>query len=136
MPRIIGIDYGMKRTGIAITDELQIAVHPHKTIASVDLLEFLLNYLAEEEVELIVFGYPTHADGTPTYLTEKINQICLELKKKSTIDIEFQDESYTSVEAKEIMIQGGMKKKKRRDKSMVDLISAVLILQRYLKHIP
>lgn len=136
MPRIIGIDYGMKRTGIAITDELQIAVHPYKTVASKDLIEVLLNYLEQEEVELIVFGFPTHTDGTPTYLTEKINKICLELKKKTTIDIKFQDESYTSVEAKEIMIQGGMKKKKRRDKSMVDLISAVLILQRYLKHIP
>jgi len=136
MPRIIGIDYGMKRTGIAITDELQIAVHPYKTVPSKDLMEILLNYLNEEEVELIVFGYPTHSDGTPTHLTKKINQICLELQKKVEIEIKFQDEAFTSVEAKEIMIQGGMKKKKRRDKSVVDLISSVLILQRYLKHIP
>jgi len=137
MPRILGIDFGQKRTGIAVTDPLQIAVHPLKTVATSELLQTLLDYTKEEEVELIVFGLPTLSDGNPTYLVEHIHTFIERLKKQNqTIKVDFQEESYSSKEAKEIILKSGVSKKQRRDKSKVDLISAIIILQRYLNHIP
>lgn len=137
MARIMGIDYGGKRTGISVTDSLQIAVHPYKTVATSELFSILENYFTEEEVELVVFGHPTHADGNDTYLVKNIKSFAERLKEKyPDIKIDYQDESYSSTDAKEIILRSGVNKKARRDKSKVDLISAVLILQRYLKHIP
>lgn len=136
MPRIMGIDYGLKRTGIAVTDTLQIAVHPYKTVPTSEFLEEITNYLSREDVEKIVFGKPTHADGTNTYLVPHIEKAIQQISQiNSNLKFDFQDETSTSVEAQRILIDMGVKKKKRRDKTKLDLISAVLILQKYLKHI-
>ena len=137
MARIMGLDYGGKRTGIAVTDSLQIAVHPYKTVLTADLFSTLENYFAEEEVEMVVFGHPKHADGNDTYLVKEIKSFAERLNKKfPDIKLDYQDEAYSSTDAKEIILKSGVNKKARRDKSKVDLISAVIILQRYLNHIP
>jgi len=136
MARILGIDYGIKRVGVAATDELQIIVNPLKTVNTNTFLDFLKMYLKNEEVEKIVFGYPTHKDGTPTYVVDEIKTFIKTFEKLyPKIAIDFQDENYTSVQALDIMIQSGLSKKQRKDKSRLDRLSAVLILQRYLKHI-
>ena len=135
MGRILGIDYGQKRCGVAATDSLQIAVHPVSAVPASELLSFLSEYLMKEDVEKIVFGRPTHADGQPTKLNVQIDKFIFDFSKKhQEIEIAFQDESYTSVEASRILSQTN-KKKIRKDKSKLDILSAVLILQRYLKHI-
>lgn len=131
----MGIDYGTKRTGISVTDELQIAVHPFKTVSTEDLLTELTTYIDKEAVEKIVFGMPTQADGSETYVSSHIRAFSKKIKKLYPhILVDFQDESYTSVEAKEVLIKIGVKKKARREKERVDLMSAILILQKYLKH--
>jgi len=134
--RILSIDYGLKRCGIAVTDPLQIAVHGLDTVEEKRLVDFLTDYTKDKEVEKIVFGLPTHADGKETYLKEKIDICIIAIKKKlPNIKIDFQDEYLSSFEAKEIIRLSGKKKKARRDKSLVDKVSAIIILQRYLKHI-
>lgn len=136
MGRILSIDFGEKRCGIAKTDELQIAVHPLLVVERKNLLDYLKKYLTEEDVEKIVFGKPQHTDGTPTHVWTLIEAFSTKLKNLfPLIQIDYQDESFTSLQAKEIMLINGMKKKDRRKKENVDLISAILILQRYLKHI-
>lgn len=136
MARIIGIDYGSKRTGISVTDPDQIIVNPLKTVNTNSLLNFLSHYLKEEDVEKIVFGYPTHKDGNPTYVVDEINAFQKKLIKLfPDLQFDFQDENYTSVMAQEIILKSGLSKKQRQDKSRLDKLSAVLILQRYLKHI-
>lgn len=136
MARIIGIDYGSKRTGISVTDPDQIIVNPLKTVNTNSLLNFLSHYLKEEDVEKIVFGYPTHKDGNPTYVVDEINAFQKKLIKIfPDLQFDFQDENYTSVMAQEIILKSGLSKKQRQDKSRLDKLSAVLILQRYLKHI-
>jgi len=136
MARILGIDYGGKRTGLSVTDPLQIIVSALDTVATENLHDYLKKYLAQEEVEKIVFGKPTHSDGTETALMKKINEFVKKLRIEfPLLSIDFIDESFTSVMAKEIIFQSGVKKSKRRDKSLVDRVSAVIILQKYLGHI-
>lgn len=136
MPRIIAIDYGIKKCGIAVTDPLQIIVSPLKTIKTTSLLSFLKIYIAEEEVEKVVLGLPSHADGNPTYLVPIIDSFVVQLKKQYPLmEIAYQNENYSSAQAKEILLNSGLTKKQRQDKSRLDKISAVIILQRYLKHI-
>jgi putative holliday junction resolvase len=136
MGRVLGIDYGGKRTGIATTDTLQIIVSALTTVETKDLISFLSTYSSKEVVEKIVVGLPIHKDGNFTYLKQNIDQFVKEFQKiKPEIAFDFIDESFTSVEAKAIILQSGVKKKKRQDKSLVDKVSAVLILQKYLKHI-
>lgn len=136
MGRIMGIDYGMKKCGLAVTDPMNIIVSPLKTIKTSSLLSFLKIYFVEQEVDKVVFGYPTHKDGNPTYVVDLIEAFRKKLLKEfPEILIDFQDENFTSLQAKEIMIKSGLSKKQRQDKSRLDKISAVLILQRYLKHI-
>ncbi|NNE27380.1 MAG: Holliday junction resolvase RuvX [Saprospiraceae bacterium] len=136
MSRIIGIDYGIKKCGIAVTDPMQIIVNPLKTVKTSSLLNFLKTYIGEENVSKCVFGLPSHLDGNPTYVVEHIHNFVTHLKKSfPKLEVDFQDENYTSKEAKEIILQSGLSKKQRQDKSRLDKISAVLILQRYLKHI-
>ena len=134
MARILSIDYGAKRTGLAVSDPLQIIATGLDTVATKDIFDYLQNYLEQEEVECIVVGEPTHADGNPTHLTPVIHDFVRKLKKlypdKKYV---FQDERFTSVEAKRIIRESGAKKKKRRDKSLVDKVSAVLILQDYME---
>jgi putative holliday junction resolvase len=136
MARIIGIDFGQKRTGISATDPLQLIVNGLETVETKSLMDYLTNYLSVEKVEKIVFGLPTHKDGNFTYLKRDIDSMVALLEKSfPTIVIDFIDEAFTSVESKAIIFQSGAKKKKRQDKALVDKISAVLILQKYLGHI-
>lgn len=136
MARILGIDYGMKKCGVSATDSLQIIVTGIGTFPTSDLLPFLIGYIKEEGVEKVVFGKPTHADGSRTYLQEYIDKFVLQLTQNfPLLTIDYQDERMTSVEAKSIILQSGIRKSKRRDKALVDKISAVLILQKYLGHL-
>jgi len=136
MSRIMGIDYGMKKCGISVTDPQQIIVSPLRTVKTSSLLSFLKIYFIEESVEKMVFGYPTHKDGKPTYVVDLIEAFKIKLLKQfPEMKVDFQNENFTSLQAKEIMIQSGLSKKQRQDKSRIDKISAVLILQRYLNHI-
>ena len=136
MARILGIDYGGKRTGIATTDSMQIIVTALTTVETSQLLSFLNDYTSKERVEKIVVGLPVHKDGNFTYLKKDIDAFVTAFKKvKPDMEFDYYDESFTSSEAKSIIFQSGVKKKKRRDKALVDQVSAVLILQKYLHHI-
>lgn len=135
MPRILAIDYGTKRTGLAVTDPLQIIVNGLETIPTQELLDFLKNYMAKEAVEKIVVGEPMHADGAPAQLAEAVANLAGQLRKLfPDIPVVTHDERFSSVTAKQIILQSGTPKKKRRDKGLTDKISAVLILQDYLNH--
>lgn len=136
MKRILGIDYGTKRTGIAVTDPLQIAVHGIDTIPTSELFDFLTTYLSQEEVEKIVVGEPIDLDGSPTQIAHLVVGFVRKLRKQfPDIEVVLHDERFTSAEAKRVILQSGTRKKKRRDKGLVDKISAVLILQDYLGHL-
>jgi putative Holliday junction resolvase len=136
MPRIIGIDYGTKRVGIATTDPLQIIASGLTTVATPNIFTFLEDYLSKEAVECIVVGEPTNEDGTPAQIAHLVVGFIRKLEKLfPTIKIETQDERYTSRQAKQIILQSGAKKKKRQDKSLVDKVSATLILQAYMERI-
>lgn len=133
MGRILAIDYGTKRTGLAVTDPLQIIANGLDTVATPEVFTYLEDYLSREEVSLIVIGEPMHADGSPAQIAHLVVGFVRKLRKKYPgIPVELVDERYTSEEAKLIIRQSGLKKKKRRDKSLVDKISAVLILQDYM----
>lgn len=136
MARILGIDYGEKRTGLAVTDPLQIIVTGLETIETLKLQNFLSVYLINEEVEKIVIGLPTHKDGNYTHLKPAIDSLSQFIRLKfPAITIDYEDESFTSAQSREIIFRSGVKKSKRKDKSLVDKVSAVLILQKYLGHI-
>ena len=136
MPRIIGVDYGIKKCGISVTDPMQIIVSPLKTVKTSSMLSFLKIYFEEEEVEKIVFGLPSHRDGNPTYLVAEIEKFVKLLSKAyPNLAIDYQNENYTSAQAQQIILNSGLTRKQRQDKTRLDKISAVLILQRYLKHI-
>ena len=129
----MALDYGRKRTGIAVTDMLQISINPLPTIDTKLLFDFLTEYLKCNEVEDLVIGFPTHADGNPTHLALEIEKFTNTLKLKfSTLRINFVDEAYTSKEARNIMIQMGVKKKERMKKENIDKGSAILILKSFL----
>lgn len=132
----MGIDYGTKRTGIAVTDPLQIIASGLTTIPTPEVFEFLAKYFLEEEVEKIVVGEPLHPDGQPAQIAHLVKGFVNKLKKQfPDIEVVTHDERFTSEAAKSIMLQSGIGKKKRRDKALVDQISAGLILEDYLKSI-
>lgn len=134
MARILAIDYGTKRTGLAVTDPLQIIASGLDTLPTEQVLDFLKKYIATEEVESIVVGEPMHWDGNPAQLTPKIQAFVQRLRELFPhLEVFMQDERFTSEDAKKIILQSGAKKKKRQDKALVDKISAVLILQEYLE---
>ncbi len=134
MKRIMAIDYGRVKTGIAVTDPLKIAAHGLDTVPTNQLLDFLDEYLFTEEVETIVFGEIIRADGSQGQNYERIQKVMAAINKKyPDIILTSFDESYTSQRAKEIILKSGVKKKKRRDKTLVDKISAILILQDYME---
>jgi len=136
MARILCVDYGSKRCGLAATDPLQIIVSGLDTVQSDHLMIFLENYIKTESVEKLVIGLPVHKDGNFTYLKSDIDRFALEFSKKwPEINIDFADEQFSSSMAKQIIFESGANRKKRQDKALVDKISAVVILQRYLKHI-
>ncbi|AZQ43758.1 Holliday junction resolvase RuvX [Nonlabens ponticola] len=133
MGRILAIDYGKKRTGIAVTDPLQMIASALCTVKTYELKKFLEDYLNQEEVEAIVIGEPKQMDYTDSELGGVINAFAGELKEKyPQLSIERVDERFTSKMAFQSMIDSGMKKKQRRDKGMVDQIAAAIILQTYL----
>ncbi len=133
MARVLALDYGKKRTGIAVTDELQIIASGLTTVATEELLAFLASYIRQESVERIIVGEPKQMDGSASESEELILPFIKQLQQKfPQLPVERQDERFTSKMAVRTMIDGGLKKKKRQDKAMVDQISATLILQSYL----
>jgi putative Holliday junction resolvase len=131
--RILAIDYGTKRCGIAVTDPLRIIASGLETVPTSELLSFLERYFVEQEVDVIVIGEPLHKDGRPTSLHPQVVGLSRTLTRKyPSKEIVFQDESYSSQDAKKIILQSGAKKKKRREKGLIDKVSAGLILQEYL----
>ncbi|MDP9040824.1 MAG: Holliday junction resolvase RuvX [Bacteroidota bacterium] len=133
MARIIAIDYGLKRTGIAVTDPLQIIASALTTISSARIFTFLEEYFKKENVELILIGDPRNLDDTPTNLSADVHRIIQILKKKfPEVPVKMVDERFSSVMASRAMLAMGMKKSKRRAKGIVDQIAATMMLQEYL----
>lgn len=134
MGRIIGIDYGRKRSGIAVTDPLKIIANGLTTVPSHTLIEFLQGYTAKECVEKIIVGLPKQLNGTPSesmkYITPFLNRL---RKVFPDIPVEMYDERFTSTIAHKAMLDGGMKKKDRQNKEIVDTIAASIILNDYLQ---
>lgn len=136
MGRILAIDYGGKRTGLAVTDPLQIIATGLTTIASKELIPFLKNYFLTEHVERIIIGEPKNWDDSDTHATPLVAAAVKEIQKNFPhIPIEKVDERYTSVMAKQTMLQSGLKKKDRRNKALVDEIAATILLQEWLGRI-
>lgn len=134
MARALGIDYGLKRTGISVTDPIKILVQVLAHIETKDFDQFIEAYLQNEKVDLMVFGKPLHRDGTATDLNIEIHTVVQKLSKKyPLIKFDFQNEHLTSVEAMKTLIKKGTPLKKRT-KAAVDEMAAVLILQKYLNH--
>jgi len=136
MARILGIDYGAKKTGLSVTDPLQIIVNALDVVETSKIFDFLENYFASKEVEKIVVGEALHADGNATPIELKARAFIKEFKIKfPKIAVDRQDEYRSSEEAKQILYNSGMPKMKRRKWGVIDKVSAVLILQKYLGHI-
>ncbi len=134
MPRILAIDYGLKRTGLAVTDPLQIIATGLATVHSKELIPFLKDYFEKEPVELILIGEPKNWDDTDTHATPLVEKCIRELRKNfPAIPIRKVDERFTSKMAKDAMLEMGMKKKDRRNKALVDEIAAAIMLQEYLQ---
>jgi len=134
MSRILAIDYGLKRTGLAVTDPLKIIATGLTTVESKQLISFLKNYFNKEGVELIIIGEPKNLDDSDTHATQLVRNIIKELQKNfPLIPVKTVDERFTSKMASRAMIEMGLKKKKRRDKALVDEIAAAIMLQEYLK---
>lgn len=134
MPRILSIDYGLKRTGIAVTDPFQIIATGLTTIASPELIRFLKDYFSKEAVERVIIGEPKNLDDTDTHASGPVRSIIKKLKKEFTgMPIETVDERYTSKMAVQAMIDMGMKKMQRRNKALVDEIAATIMLQEWLR---
>jgi putative holliday junction resolvase len=134
MARIISIDYGLKRTGLAVTDPLQIIATGLTTVHSKELIPFLKDYFEKEPVELIIIGEPKNWDDTDTHATPLVEKCIKDLQKNfPAMPIKKVDERYTSKMAKDAMLEMGMKKKDRRNKALVDEIAATIMLQEYLR---
>ena len=134
MPRILAIDYGLKRTGIAVTDPLKIIATGLTTIPSNTLIAFLKDYFSKEEVELVIIGEPKNLDDSDTHATAPVKSMVKKLMKEfPSKRIKTVDERYTSKMASQAMIDMGMKKMQRRNKALVDEIAATIMLQEYLR---
>ena len=134
MARSRSIDYGKKRTGIAVTDPLQLIAGGLATVSTSELFDWLKAYLAREPVERIVIGEPRQPNGQPSENLERVQQFVNRWRKAvPEVPVEFYDERFTSVLAHQAMIDGGLKKKARQDKALVDEISATIILEDYLR---
>ena len=134
MARILSIDYGKKRTGLAVTDPLQIIPNGLATVATSTLIDFLKDYLSLESVERVVIGEPRQMNGEASENLARVQQFVARFKKLfPTVPIEFYDERFTSVLAHRAIIDNGIGKRARRNKALVDEISATIILQDYLQ---
>lgn len=133
MPRILAIDYGLKRTGLAVSDPLQIIASALTTVETPQLFNYLKDYFKREEVELILIGEPKNLDDTDTHATPLVRKAIERLRKEfPAIPVTTVDERFTSKMASRAMIDMGMKKKQRQDKGMVDQIAATMMLQEYM----
>ncbi|MFT3981029.1 MAG: Holliday junction resolvase RuvX [Ferruginibacter sp.] len=136
MARILSIDYGGKRTGIAVTDPMQIIATGLTTIDSKELIPFLKKYFATEVVELIIIGMPVNWDESDTHATPLVKEAIKKLHKEfPDMPVKEVDERFTSKMAKDAMLQMGLKKKDRRDKKLVDEIAATIMLQEYMQSV-
>ena len=134
MARILSIDYGKKRTGIAVTDPLQIIAGGLATVSTSELFDWLKTYLSKEPVERIVIGEPRQPNGQPSENLARVQQFVNRWRKEfPDVPIELYDERFTSVLAHQAMLEGGLRKKARQDKALVDEISATIILEDYLR---
>lgn len=134
MARIVSIDYGKKRTGLAVTDPLQLIASGLATVSTSELFEYLTQYVAKESVERIVIGEPRQPNGQPSENLARVQQFVNRWRKAMPqIPIEYYDERFTSVLAHQAMLLGGLKKKARQDKALVDEISATIILEDYMR---
>ena len=134
MARILSIDYGKKRTGLAVTDPLQLIAGGLATVATSELFTFLQDYTRREQVERIVIGEPRQPNGQPSENLQRVMQFVSRWRKvMPDIPIELYDERFTSVLAHQAMIDAGLHKKARQDKALVDEISATIILQDYMR---
>ena len=133
MPRILAIDYGFKRTGIAVTDELQIIASGLTTVPSTTTIAFLKDYFSKETVAKVLIGEPKQMDGTPSESTEVIEKFVSDFKMAfPEMPIDRVDERFTSKMAFQTMIDSGLKKKQRQNKGLIDEIAATILLQDYL----
>ena len=133
MPQALALDFGIKRTGIAVTDDMKMIASGLKTIDTIDLMPFLKDYISKNKVDVIVIGEPKHIDGNPMALEKNIGFLVQDLKKFfPAIKIERIDERFTSKMAFQTMIDSGLSQKKRRNKALIDEVSATIILQNYL----
>ncbi len=133
MARIVSIDYGKKRVGLAVTDPQQIIATGLTTVASKDIFVFLSDYCKKEKVELFVVGHAKQMNNTDSESMQFIKPFVVKLKQTLDIPVEMYDERFTSKMAFQTMIDGGLKKKDRQNKALVDEISAVIILQSFLE---
>jgi putative Holliday junction resolvase len=133
MARLLAIDYGKKRTGIAVTDPMQIIASGLTTVATRDLTNFLIDYLSKEEVDTIILGEPRQMDYTDSELAPWLRKYTVQLQELfPKVKIEREDERFTSKMAHAAMLNGGLKKKQRQNKALVDEIAAAIILQSYM----
>lgn len=134
MARILSIDYGRKRTGLAVTDPLRIIASGLATVSTSELFDWLQSYVARETVELIVIGEPRQLDGSPSENLARVQQFVNRWRKTvPSIPIEYYDERFTSTLAHRAMLDGGLRKKERQNKALVDEISATILLEDYMR---
>lgn len=133
MGRILAIDYGRKRSGVAVTDPLKIIANGLTTVRTCDLMDFLKDYMRKEQVERIIVGLPKQMSGELSENMKYIEPFVRNLRKLVTVPVEMFDERFTSVLAHKAMLDGGLKKKDRQNKALVDEISATIILQSYME---
>ena len=133
MKRIIGIDYGKKRVGVAVSDPLMIFASPLETVPTANIINYLKTYTSKEEVEKFVVGYPVNMDNRPSEAAQYVDGFLKQLRKAfPQIPVVLEDERFTSVLAFQSLIDSGVKKMDRRDKAAVDKVSAALILQTFM----
>ncbi len=135
MARVLALDYGTKRTGVAVTDELQIIASGLTTVATATIFTFLKEYFEKEKVEKVIIGEPKQMDGTPSQSAEAIAKFIVKFQQEfPQMPLVKIDERFTSKMAFQTMIDSGLKKKQRQNKGLIDEISAVILLQDYLKY--
>ena len=136
MGRILAIDYGAKRVGLAVTDPLRIIATALTTVEAGEAIAYLEKYCKENTVDLILIGYPLDLRGNPTHATPIVDKFIKTLNKiLPSMPLEKRDEAYTSKMAMQTLIASGVKKKQRRDKNLLDQVSATIILQEYLQNL-
>ena len=134
MGRLLAIDYGMRRTGIAVSDPLQIIANGLTTVETPQLMTFLKDYMAREQVERVIIGLPKQMNNEPSENMPRIEKFAEQFKKAyPDMEVVFYDERFTSRMAKQAMIDGGLRKKQRQNKALVDEVSATIILQGYME---